>query len=72
MKQTQGRKLIAMLKRRGMTTMEMLQTGISTCPWKMVSECLSEREMLKIGRRTLESGRTVNVYRVVAITNAKA
>ena len=65
MKQTQGRKLITLLKRRSMTTMELLKTGISTCPWKRVNESLREDEQLKIGRKTLESGRVVNTYRVV-------
>lgn len=65
MKQTQGRKLITMLKRRSMTTMELLKTGISTCPWKRCKEALRDDEQLKIGRKTLESGRAVNTYRVV-------
>ncbi len=42
----QGRRLIALLKRRGMTYMEMLSTGISTCPQKRVRECLHTNEML--------------------------
>lgn len=60
MKQTQGRKLISALKRRGMTTLEMLQLGISVCPWKRVTEALKEGERLiksKKGRYT--------VYRVI-------
>jgi len=60
MKQTQGRKLISALKRRGMTTLEMLQLGISVCPWKRVTEALKEGEQLiksKKGRYT--------VYRVI-------
>lgn len=61
MKQTQGRKLISALKRRGMTTLEMLQLGISVCPWKRISEALQPGELLvkqKKGRYT--------VYRVVS------
>ncbi|MFN7610237.1 MAG: hypothetical protein ACK5QX_04775 [bacterium] len=42
----QGRRLIAQLKRRGMTTLEMLQLGISVCPWKRVREQLKADEML--------------------------
>ena len=60
MKQTQGRKLISALKRRGMTTLEMLQLGISVCPWRRVTESLKEGEQLiksKKGRYT--------VYRVI-------
>lgn len=60
MKQTQGRKLIFALKRRGMTTLEMLQLGISVCPWRRVTEALKEGEQLiksKKGRYT--------VYRVI-------
>lgn len=45
--------------------MELLKTGISTCPWKRVDESLREDEQLMIGRKTLESGRAVNTYRVV-------
>lgn len=58
---TQGRKLIKLLKRQPMTTLEMLMTGISVCPWKRVRECLQDGETLKIvGKK----GRS-NVYRVV-------
>lgn len=46
MKQSQGRRLIALLKRRPMTTMQMLQTGISCAPWKRISECLLPYERL--------------------------
>lgn len=60
MKTTQGRKLIAMLKKRGMTTMELLQTGISTCPWKRIDECLQEGEQLTKHKNQ----RGLNVYRV--------
>lgn len=42
----QGRRLIAQLKRRGMTTLEMLQLNISVCPWKRVREQLKADEML--------------------------
>jgi hypothetical protein len=42
----QGRRLIALLKRRGMTYGQMLATGISTSPWKRVAECLRADEKL--------------------------
>lgn len=61
MKQTQGRKLIKLLKAKPMTTLEMQMTGISTCWHKRVRECLIEGESLKIvGKR----GRS-NIYRVL-------
>jgi hypothetical protein len=34
------------LKRRPMTTLEMLNTGISVCPWKRIRECLADDEQL--------------------------
>lgn len=46
MSATQGRKLIALLKRRPMTYRQMLNTGISLCPWKRVEETLGPREEL--------------------------
>ena len=46
MKQSQGRRLIALLKRRSYTSMELLQTGISVCWWRRVSECLADHEQL--------------------------
>ncbi len=58
---TQGRKLISMLRKRGMTTMELLQTGISTCPWKRIRESLHEGEELKPKKN--KNG--INVYRVI-------
>lgn len=45
-KQPQGRRLIALLKRRAYTNMEMLQTGISTCPWRRVIETLRDDEQV--------------------------
>lgn len=61
---TQGRRLIALLKRRGMTYMEMLSLGISTSPWKRVDECLRHDEAVK---KTL-NGRGLVVWRVVSAT----
>lgn len=46
MKQTQGRQLIAHLKRRPMTYLEMLMLGISVAPWMRVRESLREGEHL--------------------------
>jgi len=43
---SQGRRLIDLLKRRPYTTLEMLQTGLSVCPWKRISECLAPDEQL--------------------------
>lgn len=59
-KQTQGRRLIAMLKRRGMTTMDMLRTEISVSPWKRISESLQPNERLVKAKNK----RGLNVYRV--------
>lgn len=42
----QGRRLIALLKRRRWTSMELSQKGISTCWWKRVDECLKPNESL--------------------------
>lgn len=62
MKTTQGRQLISMLKRRGMTTMDMLMTGISVSPWKRVAESLAPTERLTKAKR--QDGLTV--YRVTS------
>lgn len=40
MNRTQGQRLIALLKQRAMTYMEMYQTGISTSPHKRIMETL--------------------------------
>ena len=60
----QGRRLIALLKRRGMTYMEMLALGISTSPWKRVKEQLGPCEVLK--KHT--NARGLVVWRVVSAT----
>lgn len=44
--QPQGRRLIALLKRRGMTNMQMLMTGISCAPWLRIKEQLRDGETL--------------------------
>lgn len=59
-KQTQGRQLISMLKRRGMTTMDMLMTGISVSPWRRVTEQLRPTEKLV----KTKNDRGLVVYRV--------
>lgn len=66
MKTTQGRQLIALLKKRGMTTMELQQTWLSTCPWKRIAEQLTEKEQLIKTKRERLGRRWVYVYRVVA------
>jgi hypothetical protein len=70
---SQGRRLIMLLKRRPMTTMQMLQTGISVCPWKRIRECLREDERL-IGVPTFwaTTMRPINFYRVVKATKFTA
>ena len=49
MKSTQGRRLIAALKRRPMTYGDMQALGISTSPQKRVMECLRDDEQLLKG-----------------------
>lgn len=48
---SQGRRLIAHLKRKPHTYLEMLRYGISVCPWKRVKESLQAGEQLVTGRR---------------------
>jgi hypothetical protein len=67
MKTTQGRKLIALLKKRGMSTIEVQKTGISTCFWKRVREQLRPSEQLLKTKRYPDNGRWFYVYRVVTI-----
>ena len=43
---TQGRLIIEAIKKRPLTYMGMLKLGVSTCPWRRVSECLRENERL--------------------------
>jgi hypothetical protein len=58
---TQGRRLIAILKRRGMTMMDLIQTGISVCPWKRIAESLKPGE--RLGHHAEELGRADRVPR---------
>ena len=67
MKRTQGRRLIAALKRRAMTYGDMLGMGISTCPHKRVAESLREGELLAKGY-TYVNGRRLLRWRVVTAT----
>lgn len=60
--QTKGRQLIRLLKRCGMTYMEMLDMGISTCPWKRIQEQLRPGEVL-VKRK---NARGLVVWRVVS------
>lgn len=47
---TQGRFLVAKLKAKPHTYMQMLVYGVSVCPWKRVQESLKPGERLKKGR----------------------
>jgi len=62
-KLTQGRRLINLLKKRGMTVGEMLDTKISTCPWKRVSGAIQEDEKLM----KYKNDKGLIVYRVVNV-----
>lgn len=65
---TQGRKLIALLKRRAMTYLAMNLTGISVSPHKRIVEALRDSEQLVKGRD--KKGRTT--WRVVSATRWSA
>lgn len=56
----QGRRLIKLLKIRGMTSLELQMTGISTCWHKRVAETLEPGERLV----SHKNARGLNVYRV--------
>jgi hypothetical protein len=58
---TQGRTLIERLKRKGMTTMDMLMMGVSVAPWKRIAESLRPGEELVKHK----NNRGLFVYRVV-------
>lgn len=58
---TQGRRLIALLKRRSMTTMDLLDTRISVSPWKRIAESLAANEQL----RKTKNRQGLTLYRVV-------
>lgn len=65
---TQGRRLIAALKKKPHTYMEMLRIGVSTSPWKRVQECLRESEALvkTIGDDGLTRWRVISATRWTA------
>ena len=65
---TQGRRLIALLKRRAHTYLEMNLTGISVSPHKRIVETLRDSEQLVKGRD--KQGRTT--WRVVSATGWSA
>ena len=67
---TQGALIVEALKARPHTHMEMLGLGVSTCPWKRVSEWFDAhnfppRWKLQKGRKYLGEGRYVTTWRVV-------
>jgi len=64
--QTQGRRLIALLKKRAYSTMNLQLEGVSTCPWKRIVEQLKPNEQLLKTKRYPNEGRWFYVYRVVA------
>lgn len=64
--QTQGRRLIALLKRSGYSTLDLQMLGLSTCPWKRIVEQLKPNEQLLKTKRYPKEGRWYYVYRVVA------
>ncbi len=43
---TQGRLLIAALKRKPHSYLDMLKHNVSTSPWKRITECLRDDEAL--------------------------
>lgn len=46
---TQGRALIERLKRKAHTYLEMQAIGISTCPWRRITEALgADEQLLKV------------------------
>jgi hypothetical protein len=61
---TQGRLLIARLKSKPHTYLEMLAYGVSTSPWKRVQECLRDSEALVKGRNR----QGLTTWRVIAAT----
>ena len=66
-KPSQGRRLVALLKRKQCTYREMLQASESYSPWKRVKEALRPDEQIVKGKR----GDLVT-WRVVAATRWSA
>lgn len=46
---TQGQRLLAHLRRRPHTYMDMLRLGISICPWKRIPDALTQQDRLVKG-----------------------
>ena len=65
MKQTQGRRLIAHLKRKPHTYLEMLRYGVSVAPWMRVRESLRPGEQIVKGKRWTGGKRYLTTWRVV-------
>lgn len=65
--QRQGRRLIAALKRKPHTYMEMLMLGISTSPQKRVVECLSPTEQV----HKAKNSRGLVMWRVIPLDDRK-
>jgi hypothetical protein len=61
----QGDRLIELLKKSPMTTMEMQDTWISSCPWKRIKECLGKDEELKVVGTLWVNNRPLNKYMVI-------
>ena len=64
---TQGRLLIEALRKRPHTYLEMLRYGLSTSPWKRITECLHDTEAVKKEHRTVNGKRLVT-WRIVRAT----
>jgi hypothetical protein len=69
MKLSQGRRLIAHLRRKPHTYLEMQSLGISTSPQKRVVEALRENEQIVKGKRHMGGSRYLTTWRVIAATN---
>jgi len=66
MKTTQAQRLYAALRRRGYTYLELLQLGVSTSPWRRLSE---SPHHLKPGER-LERKKNAQGLTVLRVTRA--
>jgi hypothetical protein len=63
---TQGQIIVRALRRRSMTYMEMMQLGVSVCPWKRVGEALRLDPALRLvkGKRK-QGGLELVTWRIV-------
>jgi hypothetical protein len=68
---SQGRRLVQLLKRKACTYREMLQASESCSPWRRCAEVLAEHEVIVKGER-LVNGRKLVTWRVVAATRWRA